>query len=138
MKLRVATEACVQRGVEQRVLPAGAVVRLVAVEESLHALAVAELDDGESCLLFEEAAEARWTETSTARELWKAIAAFLAQQQTRGAFDRRMQAACGDLAGTIEALPRVQQGVGETGVQKAGFTACVCELHEEFFEAREI
>src|SRR5579862_2174976 len=58
MELRVAAEPCVERRVEQRTLEAAVAVTLVAVEESLHALAVAEFDDGKPGLLFEEAAEA--------------------------------------------------------------------------------
>jgi hypothetical protein len=57
MELRVAAESSVEGGVEQRDLPPRIAFPLVMVEESLHALAVAELDDGESSLLFKEAAE---------------------------------------------------------------------------------
>ena len=55
MELRVAAEACVERGVEQRGLLSGVVSKLETFEESLHALTVTELDDGKPCLLFEEA-----------------------------------------------------------------------------------
>lgn len=57
MELRVAAEASVECRLEQRASPAGVVLKFVAFEESLHALAVAERDDGEAGLLFEEAAE---------------------------------------------------------------------------------
>ena len=56
MELWVAAEACVEGGFEQRALPAGVAFELIAFEESLHALAVSERDDGEAGLLFEEAA----------------------------------------------------------------------------------
>ncbi len=108
MELRVAAEPCVEGCIEQRDLPAGVALLLVAVEESLHALAVAELDDGEAGLLFEEATETGRTETGAACELREVVRVFIGEQQTRGALDRRMNAAYGDLAGTIEALPCMQ------------------------------
>lgn len=57
VELRIAAEACVEGGVEKCALPAGVALQFVAVEEALHALAVSELDDGETGLLFEEAAK---------------------------------------------------------------------------------
>lgn len=56
MELRVAAEACIESGIEKRTLSAGLSIQFVAIEESLHPLAVAELDDGEPRLLFEETA----------------------------------------------------------------------------------
>ena len=58
MELWVAAKTSVKGGVEQCALAAGVALHLIAVKESLHALTVAELDEGEAGLLFEEAAEA--------------------------------------------------------------------------------
>lgn len=57
VKLRVAAEASIERGFKQSALPAGAALKFITVEEPPHALAVAELDDGEPSLLFEKTAE---------------------------------------------------------------------------------
>lgn len=57
VKLRVAAES----GGEGRLQQSGVVPRItpafIPIEEALHALTIAELDDREPCLLFEEAAE---------------------------------------------------------------------------------
>jgi hypothetical protein len=57
MELRVAAKAGIERGVEQCALSANVALKLIAVEEALHAPAVTELDNGEPGLLFEETAE---------------------------------------------------------------------------------
>ena len=128
MELRIAAEACIESSVKQGDLPAGVPLKLVPIEESLNALPVAELDDRNAGLLFEETTEARWTKTDSARELRKAVIAFIADQKARGVLDRRMHAAHGDLAGAIETFPRVQENVGEAGVQEACFVGCFGEL----------
>ena len=57
MELRVASETRIEGGFEQRALPPGIAFDLVAFEKSLHALAIAEINDREPRLLFEQAAE---------------------------------------------------------------------------------
>jgi hypothetical protein len=49
-----------------------------------------------------------------------------------------MQAAFGDLARASETLPCVQEGEGEAGIQKTGFTGSVGKLREELLEAGEV
>ncbi len=135
MELRVAAEPSVECGIEQCDLPARIAFALVVLEESLHALAVAELDNRQPRLLFEEAAETRRTETGTTCELREVVAIFVADQQACRALDCGMHAACRHLAGAIETLPRVQQRVGEAGVQQPGFAGGVGKLREELLES---
>lgn len=57
MELRVAAETCAESGVEQCALASGFALAFIVLEEALHALSVAEVDDGEPGLLLEEPAE---------------------------------------------------------------------------------
>ena len=58
MKLRITTEARFEGGFDQGGRVASLALRVILLEEALHALSVTEVDDGKACLLLEEPAEA--------------------------------------------------------------------------------
>lgn len=69
MKLRIAAEACFEGGFEKSGSVAGLALRFILLEEALHALPISEVDDGETCLLLEESAEARGAEACVVSEV---------------------------------------------------------------------
>lgn len=73
MKLWIAAEACFEGGFDESWRVAGLALRFVLLEEALHALSVAKVDDGKACLLLEESAQARRAKPRTVGQLIKAV-----------------------------------------------------------------
>lgn len=69
MKLGIAAEACFKGGLKESGGVTGLAQHFILLEETLHALSIAELDDGETCLLLEQAAEARRAEACVVSQI---------------------------------------------------------------------
>ena len=73
MKLRIAAEACFEGSLQESGDASSFALRFVLLEEALHALSIAKVDDGETCLLLEQAAEARGAEACVVSEVVEVV-----------------------------------------------------------------
>lgn len=69
MKLGIAAKPCFEGSFKKSGGVTSLALRFILIEEALHALPIAEVNDREACLLLEESAEARGTETYVVSEV---------------------------------------------------------------------
>ena len=114
MELWIAAEASLERRVEHG--PALPVA--VEIEETLNALAIAEIDQGETCLLVKKPAEPACAEPSFTRNVRNRTIGSAVADKARGALHGGVNVLHGNSAGVLEAIPGEEQSIRESGVEQ--------------------
>lgn len=133
MELRVAAEACFQRGVEHRLPLASS----IDFHKFFHAPAIAKIHECDSGLLFEQPAQAMRAQPGMSGKLLQIRRVAFVADQAGGAFDGGMHVVERHVGGLLELLPDRQKGVAESRVEKSRAVCRDDNFREQFFQSRE-
>lgn len=131
MELRVTSKSSLQCGGEHGLpLP-----RPVDVEEPLHALSIAEIDEGKAGLLMEEAAQSCRAESGTPREDFEREGAVGVANQARGALHCRVHIAHGHAGSIPKRVPCKPQGICKSSIGHGGLTIKRSQFRQKKLES---
>ena len=130
MELRVAAKARFQRGVKHLQPLARAIER----EKFFHSLAVAEIHQRQSRLLFEQAAQTRRAQAGAAGKFVQSKFVALVTNKSRGFFDGWVNIMHRHVGGAFKIMPRGEQRVTQSGIEETRMVARGGDFGEQGFE----